>query len=480
MSRTYSKLIFFGIIIVLILSGCARTNQFTQSIELGEVESQALQNEKDRIEQSALRFKETMDKDYADGLYFEDLEETRQRLNRELEAFAEKELESKWGGTFIVKADPGYYRSTLKKARDNNLSIEALGLSLPLDPIVARMPWQEREEFKLRTGGRVMIYGFMDRALNEKEKKQFNQDCYDVGGPEDAYFIYPESVLKTYSKEQIQAMEFPLAKLQKVGDYIFSEMVNFEASSTESTGLEIVKKTEQLLGERYRKQFVLLNSNQGLTIALDEPEVLFQACVIHSDRSFLRDMYLNVQAQLRMSRQMYQLIDEAGLGETMVQYTAVSNSNLDSGAYDFSGNPDDRTFINEGYAKWYSTLLIYLLAPGEEADYGKIQQVIKTSDGLFDNSERTHRIDVCFYTVSPEQRIIARDLFRNDLAPDRYDRGDNLAAQLALLTVIHSDTEGFRYLDVYCERQPIYAELASRSDPNLSQAEFRDTYFKPR
>ncbi len=460
---------------MFVFSGCADTGPRLQTFEMSDIEDGALANAKARVLSSKETLKAVMDRDYGSDFVaetqeseLESLEETNQRLNREYEDLIEETLEKEWGGVFIARIDSILYRDTLKLARDQKLSIKDLtmneryGLNPYKNPVKA-------PDF--------ILLGFIDLSGKIQEDKFIKSISKLICDADDQFYIYPSNVLKTYTEEQVRAFKNPLIELRRVSDYTYS-MAIF------GTSFEIVKNARKQLEEKYNKDFEILYRS-GITggdmvaSPLNDLDTIFEV-ESNGVGTGSSDLYLTVLAQQKMSNFVNQQIEAAGLSDSLIQYTGIDNwgsfSDMNQKPFDFQIQMDDRKFLNEVYDSHFMTILIYLLKPGEEPDYGKIQKVVNGVTSTLDSTNR-HIVEVCFYHVEKKRIKDLKMLFLRDYAPNYYVN-DDFANRMSLLTVIRSDTEGFDYLDVYCERDPLYAEVIDKADPELSLNEFKALFIE--
>ncbi len=467
--RKYGLLLaLIALLIMGTLTGCyaQESEKITgNGFNVGEMTDKALADEKTRTLSERDSLKQEMDRMYGSGLYELDMKATEERLTKELVEKQEKRLPELLGGPVIVRCEVVYYRDSLREAQDNNVHIDDL------------LKAQDSGGKPFARSGITTIYGFADPSMELEALRQFKYNTSLGMSDETVLFIYPKSVLKTYNLEQIRAMEYPFIELNKVSEYFFS------APIASGSNMELIHDTKKRLKEKYHEDFECMNDFRAeYWCPVKDPSLWFDHMVENDD------MYLPTLAQKRMSETINQIIEEEGGKDSIVQYSRIENTSTSNGEifkkpYDTRNLTDSNEIFTKAYIGNFHTGLFYLLSPGETVDYDKLARISKRVKAILGEEKPEdkikHVLRIYFYQVPTDIKPIAIEQFKKELTPDNAEITIHLTDSFEQGTLTEGDTEGFRLLRVYGERQNWYAPYVLYFEKDMTGEEFKGEFFKP-
>ena len=422
-----------------------------------DIESAGFRYEHTLIDKEKKELKVRYDRQYGNGLYFEDFKETEARLTAEYQKLLEKECSQIIGGPVVMRCKLHIFTDTMKKAKDKNLTIQDLikgrDQSFYQFADIEYMGFTaETDENKLYQIGTVL--------------SQVDNKYYCAGQS----WIFPKSVLKKYSVESIRKMENPIQVLEGISPCLYAYGWSSEYMKTTA------QKLRNQLQKKYKELFEVgfdsyLNRR---AFPLSNPELKFDATMVPT----LSDMYLPVLQQKKMGDAIAQILKEENATDNIVWYVETERnlSNLiapEANSNTVLDNQRRAGFLNKEYMWRADVLLLYLQTPGEDVDYVKLKRVSNKINHLRNGLSLSAR----FYELSPYLRNVVKDLFYKNPTPDTTF---NLDQEHAIQTLVlrRTNSEGFRVLDIYGKIIDWYSPIIRNSDESVTVETFKTKYFQ--
>ncbi len=466
--KTLTKLLALLLVMVMAFitfSGCSAQSK-PPVLYVSDMQAQAKANEQELIRQARINQTVDMVRMYKYGLIFEDFSKEKEKMDRAFEAHLEKELSQVTQAPLFVKSDMEYFNDSLKKVRDEGWGLEQI-LADNQDGI--------RE-------GHFMVYVFTEKyvEIDDVLKKYKGYLGIYAGSVTSVFRLHPDALKTKVLDEWRKDANIPYTlKPWDMKDRIQDPYL---------ADTEVPKGLAKKYGEEFVYIYDVKKSENALNVCapLRDLSLKFETQHINDGPydSFDFDKYLTVLAQKYMGEAVGRIVEEEGLGDSMVHLVIPGRldwADTDATPYG-TGNirtqEDELKFLNEGYQGIYDINLIYLKTPEEEVDYAKIQTAVRRINGIAVTPGAIKGMTlrstclVSIYDMTDEDKSIAQELFKREQTPSNYFRPNHI---LDVSECTREETDGFHFLDIYGERLETSLRIVGQQE-ELPPYEFKRRY----
>jgi hypothetical protein len=469
------KLLIIVILLSSVFVGCTQAPQTISTYELKESAEIS-----DR--EAALSNKETLkasfDRHYANGLYFEDLEDVKLDLtNAYIKQFESSIVDSfKFPCFMEIKVE--FFNDSLMKLKEGELTIEEVTRNTEnhirdIEGILYVFSTEEERSDK------VMLE--MDEKLRATNNF-FNE--HDISH-KIVWRIYDSKILNDISIDEIKKMDEPIVFLEQ--NKLILDETFYTSEFTSDYEYEskpyYIRQSEEVnhLYNAYNIDFVGVGQD-GYLNCMYAPAYDLNLKI--ENRS-LSNRFMTLMAQKLLFDQIYEILksenveNEIGL---LVVPNDTGNTDMNYGTYDFSKPIDALDYLNNVYGFDYDVSLISLSTSEEKIDYEILMKLSDKIWNLLDEKDGMSRLSffIDFYIVKSdeEKSLITSLLYENRLNQRYLDREGGLANIYKNMYIRRLENEAYFYLDIYAEKMWYIIRIASY--PHIKSVEefieFHKTY----
>lgn len=452
--------LFAGCVKNVVSYGNGKELAVGKSATVADLTAGSAMEEANRVQAFKSKEKANYDRHYANGLYFKDYTATKERLNQEFSRWMEaqmavelKKVKDRWvknGATnlkddteLLVKGKIECYNDILENVQANNMPIEeVLKDAKNIRSITAEI--YSFENMKTKGDDKYFTAPSLEALVNVRNP------IITRGIPFEARISsHEKEILKKFSLNDLQGMENLRGVLD---DFSANSIASFYEGTESRDGIllsdSVIYELESLKA-RYGEDFVYLYSKADYSTFYApkrDTSIRFEA-----DRFSSR--YLAVTAQKLMSDAVNKVLEENGASDHVVQFTApVTSASVKEEltmSYDVKGIQDPLHFLKEDFPQGFQTSLYYLYEEGENIDFEELKRISLAVNSLLNE---TSCMLVYFYKVDEMGQKVLVDLFKQHTASEYFTRPRLGGLNLTEMYRTRTESEGFRYLDVYGTR----------------------------
>jgi hypothetical protein len=412
-----NKLILFLVIGLIIGFRNAQlgTSQGTSGTSTYHQIEAANQEEREAFERIKINKKEELDKVYGNGLYLEDVEEINAIYEKKYISYLEKMLEE-IDMPFAIEADVEFYTSTLKSAKENDITFEEV-MKHPGDHIRTVSIFLSGFDKKSKFMG--LKYKYIQDTFSDLWKSYKEDGVKEV---QVLWSIYDKSILEVTKLENIKAEESQFAYLDTFKSCLYRNIImktGFDSyekwlSNTQSD-LDIMTNA---LKHKYKEDFIgiinLDHKGPSLCTPANDITLYFETGITAENmHQTLEDKYISLLVEKKLRVEVDKLLKEVGLDNNVVPVIIpMDNDSYRKLTYSVNQPSKLDTFelINGYFDTRVCVTLHYIKTPDEEINYSKLFEFYKKMRKNFtlykeDDGFKSRKINqfVYFYEVTSEE-----------------------------------------------------------------------------
>lgn len=478
--------------LLLMLCACS-SNSGTTTINMSDITGAIEEEQNQAVETFKAENKERFDKDYENGLYYEDFSEEEklvsaayepifsEKFNAYTEEFKNKKARNMriYPEALFIRVEVDAFKQSMKNLREKTLSVE---------DILAN----ESEHIKKI---RITMYRLQDdRGSQDDWYGRLEEDiqAYNLKNIE-LEVITSLVTTDTISKDEFAMLSRSEHPQEDIIQYfpkgdIFQTLLVNGPSGVNGIDIETPREGVFLLELKYYEpfRFYSLGIDGAFYQSITNPEFVFQA----KSSSVADNKYPTIRTQKMVTDRVKAIIESHDLQDKIVVFVKPKKPRrIDSPEhhmfFDFSKlNMDDPVeiakedrssdlwFVNERYPNDTHIALYMILEEGEIQDEVLIKQLGEEIQELYPSDKNYVNVFLYVYRMDAEKREILVDLFKDkDRTENHFECGRNAALDFSSIYTTRTDHEGFRFLDVYGERDEYMYKYYPKV-VNYSQEEF--------
>jgi len=455
--------LFAGCVKNVVSYGNGKELAVGKSATVADLTAGSTMEEANRVQAFKSKEKANYDRHYANGLYFKDYTAIKERLNQEFSRWMEaqmavelKKVKDRWvknGATnlkddteLLVKGKIECYNDILENVQANNMPIEeVLKDAKNIRSITAEI--YSFENMKTKGDDTYFTAPSVEALVNVRNP------IITRGIPFEARISsHEKEILKKYSLDDLRGMENLRGILDDISTntaVTFYEGIESREGGVSSDSI-ICESTLKSLKDRYGEDFVLLYRKADFS-TFYAPK---RDAAIRFEADRFSSRYLAVTAQKMMSDAVTKVLEENGASDHVVQFTAPNTSDSMKEEltmpYEVKGIKDPLKFVKEDFPQGFETSLYYLYEEGENVDFEELKRI---SLAVKDLLNKDSCMMVYFYKVDAMGQKVLVDLFKQHTASEYFTRPRLGGLNLSDMYRTRTESEGFRYLDVYGTRE---------------------------
>lgn len=504
---------FCAVILLISLAACeAADSQKVPSfpsagqtiIEGGDLARMGEETNRKLVEKNIRRFKDKYQRHFGGGLYFADLGEAKKKLNEEYTLYLKTQMDKVFHEPYILRLEAEFVNSEVQAYAKGEKTLSEI-LQSPGENLMSLKGQFFGFRKNLKKEYEVDEFPEYDLLADMSvEYVEAGVDFIEIWFNE-----YPQTLLEKYPLREMEkqenlflylkdepkkVMSGCLRKTYYDGGYSYKEppiqhigarMTDKPYPGRERPGQEITKDDESLeyanrdnvyyLNKKYNMEFFQIVNMWYAPV--DHPEMFFESghsyWLFHPEHNPEGwDYFLGLYYQYLLGLRIDALLEEAGLSEEVLYFVQTEP---EMGEY-YAGHPVDTArdaypfgkegyteehFLSDGYTGIVYVNFIRLEESGKPVDPVKLEQVrTKVSEiiGIPGRDARREKdptlggrvIKNFAYLVDPEEKRIARELFRKHPLTERADNpAPTFSNVFSDIYNTRIETEGFIYLDIF-------------------------------